>query len=265
MWETRYALLQPSRSAGGFRLYSEDDESRVRRMRALQQEGLSASEAAHIASAPTETSLDAAAADLDAAAQELRTAVEGFDEAEAQRVLDRLLTALTLDSVLTGVVLPTLREIGRRWEEGELSVAQEHFATHVIRARLLALARGWGSGSGPRALLACAPGELHDVGLICFGLALRSRGWTITFLGPATPLDTLAEAAERIRPVIVVLSASSPERLEGAAGQFAALAARVPLALGGQGVDESIAEALGARLLSDNPVTEAERLSRSLG
>jgi MerR family transcriptional regulator, light-induced transcriptional regulator len=48
-WETRYHLLNPSRSAGGFRLYSEEDETRVRRMRSLQEEGLSASEAARSA------------------------------------------------------------------------------------------------------------------------------------------------------------------------------------------------------------------------
>ena len=45
-WESRYGLLQPLRSAGGFRLYSEADESRVRRMQAYLAGGLSAAEAA---------------------------------------------------------------------------------------------------------------------------------------------------------------------------------------------------------------------------
>ena len=45
-WESRYGLLQPVRSAGGFRLYSEADESRVRRMQAHLARGLSAAEAA---------------------------------------------------------------------------------------------------------------------------------------------------------------------------------------------------------------------------
>src|SRR4249919_1572183 len=45
-WESRYGLLQPVRSAGGFRLYSEADALRVRRMQAHLAHGLSAAEAA---------------------------------------------------------------------------------------------------------------------------------------------------------------------------------------------------------------------------
>src|SRR6185436_2910459 len=48
-WERRYGLLRPVRSAGGFRLYSEADEARVRRMQAFIAQGLSPAEAAHAA------------------------------------------------------------------------------------------------------------------------------------------------------------------------------------------------------------------------
>ena len=48
--------------------------------------------------------------------------------------------------------MPYLQDLGDRWERGELSVAQEHFASNVLRGRLLSLARGWGRGAGPRAL-----------------------------------------------------------------------------------------------------------------
>lgn len=264
-WETRYGLLEPSRSPGGFRLYSEEDEARVRRMRALQGEGLSASEAARLALAPIGSSPgDVPVADVEDAARELRRALERFDEVESQAVLDRLLSSLTLDSVLTGVVLPCLRELGDRWERGEVTVAQEHFAANLIRGRLLALARGWGQGRGPRALLACAPGELHDLGLICFGLALRARGWAITFLGPATPVETLADAAARLVPDLVVVSATSPERFDAqAVDELRRLAEERPLALAGRGASERLAADVGARLMADDPVVEAERLVRS--
>ena len=80
-----------------------------------------------------------------------------------------------------------------RWERGEASVAQEHFASNLLRGRLLGLARGWAEATGPRAVLACAPGELHDLPLISFGLALAARGWSITYLGPDTPIATIQE------------------------------------------------------------------------
>ena len=52
-------------------------------------------------------------------------------------------------------------------------------------------------------MLACPSGELHDLGLICFGIALRGHGWRITYLGADTPQPTLVETAARLPPNIV--------------------------------------------------------------
>ena len=82
-----------------------------------------------------------------------------------------------------------------------------------MRGRLLGLARGWGGGSGPLAVLACVPGDLHDLGLICFGLCLRERGWRIAYLGPDTPIETLEETTEALRPRWLVLAASQARLL----------------------------------------------------
>ena len=92
--------------------------------------------------------------------------------------------------MLSEVILPFLHRLGVRWAAGRTSVAQEHFASNVIAGRLRSLARGWGQGVGPRAILACPPGELHDLGLLCFGLVLREHGWRITYLGADTPIAT---------------------------------------------------------------------------
>ena len=93
-------------------------------------------------------------------AEELEAALDRFDEAGAQQALDRLLATLTLDVVLRDVLMPYLHELGERWERGEASVAQEHFASNLVRGRLMALARSWDRGPGHGGLLACAEGEL---------------------------------------------------------------------------------------------------------
>ena len=114
--------------------------------------------------------------------------------------------------MLDGAVLPLLRELGEGWESGEVSIAQEHFASHLVRGRLLGLARGWDRGSGPRAVLAGPAEERHDLGLLIFGLALREHGWRITFLGGDTPLETLAETVQQLEPDAVVLAATDAGR-----------------------------------------------------
>ena len=257
-WERRYGLLRPERSAGGLRLYSSGDLERVRAMQRHMTQGLAAREAAALAgqataeAAPRRTGL--AVFDPDQVRTELGDALEAFDEPRAQVVFDELLSTTTVDALVTDVVMPYLHDLGERWERGELSVAQEHFASNVLRGRLLGLARGWGRGAGPRALLACPEGERHDLGLIAFGLALRERGWRIDYLGPDTPLESIEEAARRTAPTVVVLSAVRSEPLE----EVAALAARHRVAIAGAGA--KLARVRGVERLTDDPVTEAERL-----
>jgi DNA-binding transcriptional MerR regulator len=264
-WESRYGLLRPARSPGGFRLYSEADESRIRRMQAHLAEGLSAAEAARAAlrgagpasGRPQDPALPAPAISDPGAA--LRRALDAFDEPAAQAALDRLLADLSIPAVLRDVVLPYLADLGERWERGTASVAMEHFASNLIRGRLAGLARGWGSGHGPQALLACPPGELHDLALMMFGIALHRNGWRIDYLGADTPAGELARAADISPPDLVVLAATRPETLEPLRTELAALARRAPLALAGAGATARIATAVGARLMTGDPVTEAER------
>jgi MerR family transcriptional regulator, light-induced transcriptional regulator len=261
-WEKRYGLLEPARSAGGFRLYSDDDVARVRAMQSHLADGLAAAEAARRAleSPPAE----APSADLVAQARgELASALAALEEARANAVVDRLLGALSLDAVLRDVVLPYLRDLGDAWARGEATVAQEHFASNLLRGRLLGLARGWGEGSGPRALLACPPGELHDLGLIAFGLALRSRGWRITYLGQDTPLDTLGQEARELEPDYVVVAASTSERLEAVLPDLERVARAAPVAIGGGGASRELAQRAGATLLDADAVSAAEELTRA--
>lgn len=259
-WELRYELLQPTRSPGGFRLYSEADEARIRRMRTYQDQGLSAAEAARLA---LEGAGDEGPAQAVAAPDStpLSDALERFDEPAAQAALDRALAVLSLDALLRDLLLPYLHDLGERWEAGSVTVAQEHFASGIVRGRLLGLARGWGQGAGPLAVLACAPGELHDLPLIAFGLALRARGWRIAFLGADTPLSELHETTRSLEPSLVVVSATTSRHLARARDELRELGRTAPLAVAGPGATAALAEWVGAVLLSEDPVSEAERVA----
>lgn len=262
-WERRYGVLTPARSGGGYRLYSESDEHRVRVMQRHLAHGLSPAEAARAAlrEAPEPPRPPAVPRGLSAAGEALGAALEGFDEPSAQTLLDRLLADYTPETVLRDVLLPLLHELGARWERGEITVAQEHFASYVIRARVAALSRGWGRGRGPTALLACAPGELHDIALLMYGVVLYRNGWRVTYLGAATPMAELLHVAAEAPPELVTLSSVDPERFAGLEPDLRRLAALAPLTLGGAGATEPLATAADARLLTGDPVTEAELLS----
>jgi MerR family transcriptional regulator, light-induced transcriptional regulator len=258
-WERRYALLEPERSAGGFRLYAPSAVDRIKAMQEQLARGFSAAEAARLAllegSAPTRS------ASIDVLVAEVADALDDFDEPRAQRAFDRMLSAFSVDAVLRDGVLPFLHDLGLRWERGEVSVAQEHFASSVIRGRLLGLARGWGAGSGAVAILACPPGEEHDLGLLALGIVLHDRGWRVAYLGPDTPMETLAGAAARLSATVIVLAAVNAKRFEAASAALKHLAKRHQIAVAGPGASEELAKRTGALHLTGGPVDEAERLT----
>jgi MerR family transcriptional regulator, light-induced transcriptional regulator len=267
-WEKRYGLLVPERSDGGFRLYSDEDVARVRRMLAHLERGASAAEAARLAQesppeAPSGGGPDEGVAALDEWAARLLDRLEHFDEPGAHAVLDELLATFRFETVMRNVVLPCLAELGDRWQSGDVSVGQEHFASNVLRGRLLSFARGWGQGAGPRAILATPPGEQHDLGLVVCGLALSRQGVRIVFLGADCPIDTLVTTAETVRPAFVLLSGVDAAPFRSVRDALRALSVEVPLYVGGAGASQDVAEELGATLVSDDPLTAAARLARS--
>jgi MerR family transcriptional regulator, light-induced transcriptional regulator len=264
-WERRYGVLRPRRTGGGYRVYDRDDEARARRMRELIEGGWAAAEAANaVATQPpgaeaaeppgvTEAPRDATLA--------LLAPLVRFDSAGAHAALDRILGERSLDSALRDVVLPVVHQVGEGWARGELSVAQEHFATELVTGRLRGLAREWDDGLGPRTVLACPSGERHDLGLLCCGLALHRRGWRVTYLGPDTPANALESTIDLMNPALVVIGAVQPEPLYAAAPALERLAGRVELAVGGAGASTVLAAAAGARHLGSDPVSAAAELS----
>ncbi len=267
-WERRYALLQPVRSAGGYRLYTPADEQRVRRMVDLLAEGLSPAQAARVATSegsqeePAVAGRGRSRADL---RTRLEAALDEMDEPAAQAVLDRLFSDLSVEAALRDVLMPYLQRLGERWAAGEISVAQEHFASGVVRGRLAGLARGWGRGVGPHALLACPPGESHDIGLLMFGIVLHRGGWRVGYFGVDTPLEDLVSVARAAKPDLVVLAASDPAPLRRSAPAIARLGTEAPLLLGGDGArayaDDGEGTDPSGIVLTDDPVTAAERLT----
>lgn len=260
VWERRYGVLVPERTPGGQRLYTPADEQRIRHMRALLGDGLSAREAARAVAAAAPAPAPAGAGTF---ARPLAEALDGLDAAGAHAALDQLFADHGAEAALRDVVLPYLHDVGERWASGEITVAHEHFVSRLLHGRLLGAARGWDSGTGPRALLACPPGEEHDLPLIAFGIALRSQGWRITYLGASTPIPSMVGLIDRVDYRAVVLAATTPARLIDSADQIRDLAGRVPVAVGGAGATERVADAIGARALEGDPVSAAAELARS--
>ena len=278
-WERRYGIVDPQRTESGYRLYSRRDEQRLKRMLTLITEGLAPAEAAARVLAanggepagsavglPPGTDPPVASEPAAAMRERLRDELLAFDELAAQRTIDQAVAAYSTEGLLRELILPVMREIGAMWHAGEATVGQEHFASGIVRARILPLARGWSAGEGPLAILACPPGEQHDLGLISFGLLMRERGWRLAFFGADTPAPELAVATSEMDADVVVFATVSAPWGAGARADVAELARRVPVLVGGPGASRLSARELGIELLPEDLVEAADRLAlRSAG
>ena len=287
-WESRYALLSPTRSPGGYRLYAAEDERRVREVLSLRDQGVSAMEAARQVLAAERNGIrangDAEGADDGGEGDrsgesamrvdppmlvaQLLDAVTALDEDRAHAVLDTAFLDRSVESAVVDVLVPFFVKVGEQWELGKIGIAQEHFASSLVRRRLGALSMTWGLGTGPVAVLACPPGEFHDIILLSFGVLLGRAGWRVRYLGPDTPIVSLQQAAEITDPDAIVLASRRPSGFRGHAAQLRRMADKHPLWLAGRGttprvIDEIGALHLGPDLVADVALlTEAARVRR---
>ncbi|GAA5134736.1 hypothetical protein GCM10023339_71680 [Alloalcanivorax gelatiniphagus] len=192
---------------------------------------------------------------------DLWTAVETFDAESAEHTLAGLLWDVPLTGAVTSVVLPFLRQVGDRWEAGTLSVAHEHFVTDMLRRTLSALSSvpphqvlQDSRAAAPVVMLACPPGERHDLVLLCVALMLRERGVRARFLGADTPIPAVLTAARAAKADAVVLAATRPTAFTAHASSLRRLARDRALYVAGRGADEQTVAEIGAVALPADPV-----------
>lgn len=267
-WELRYGLLNPGRTASGYRLYGPEDERRARAMAEARERGVPAAAAAAAVLASSRGALVGPAPHHDepthagaaAAVARLRGAITDYDVDTLHAVLDDVLATRSIESAVRDVLLPFLELVGSDWAEGALDVADEHFASDVVRGRLAALAVGDVTPTAPLALLACPPGERHDIALKAFQVLLQRSGWRTRYLGADTPYASIVAASEVIAPDVVVVAGTTPEVFLDPPD---ALRGRRSLFLAGAGADRDAAVRWGATHLGGDPVTAVRMLNRT--
>ena len=209
-WEQRYGVLNPTRTAGGQRRYTEMDVQRVEWLRDRIRDGWRVGEAARVLDEAGSAALDEPAELRDA----LIASIRDYEPQLVSATLDQAFAVLPLEQALTEVITPALHWAGEAWHGGELSIAQEHAITAKVRAHLGKLLSDGRGGVHGVAVLACAPGEQHDIGLLMLAVMLRADGWRVEFLGVDTPIDTAIAFADRIGATMLCISAARRESLD---------------------------------------------------
>jgi DNA-binding transcriptional MerR regulator len=210
-WERRYGLIKPVRTPKGHRLYTMADVDLIKRIVALLDGGMSIGQVDQVLcsdQAPSEGEIPLDP--WDHYQQRLIQAIAGFDEASLNALYNEALSLYPIDIVTTRLIVPLLRELGRRWETAQGGVAEEHFFSVFMRNKLGARFHHRNRETrGPKLLAACMPGEHHEVGILLFTLAALDHDYRVILLGANTPLQVLPAVVERAACRAIVLAGSA--------------------------------------------------------
>ncbi|MCW2606386.1 MAG: hypothetical protein JWO60_1079 [Frankiales bacterium] len=195
--------------------------------------------------------------------------------AASDLVLDLFDGGVPVDEITTRVLAPAQVEVGRLWEQGTWSVADEHAATAVTDGALAALTHAAapprGTASQHHLLVACVEGEWHTLpARMAAAVAATDGSVRVTVLGPSLPAEQLRRRLGNGDVDVLALSCTLPANLLGAARCIAAAHdADVPVVVGGRafGTTPHRAYALGADAWSCDPAVlraaPVERVGRT--
>jgi DNA-binding transcriptional MerR regulator len=272
-WERRYGLITPQRTPKGHRLYTEQDVERINRIVEFLDQGISVSHVKPLldrvpgeAVTPAITGNDDLWKDYQ---ERMLGAIEGFDEPALDHAYNDALSLYPIDVVNQRLTTPLLCLLGERWKKREAGVAEEHFFSVYLRNKLgTRIHHRNQRGNGPLLLLACLPGELHEIGLLFFALAAVNTGYRVLILGANTPLQQIPAVLDKKACAGVILSSSSKPARGVLGSGLAVLTSRVtpPVFVGGKTAvsHREILEQDGAICLGENITSGLQLLNRIL-
>lgn len=218
MWEQRYNLLRPVRTATNIRMYCDDDLRRLLNVTTLCGRGQRISQVAKLNDAEISEAVLACCDDLHDYHRQvnaLLAAMLGFDEFRLNQLLSEATARLGFENMMLRVAYPLLQRIGMMWLAGTVDLAQEHLLAHLLRQKLLAAtdalppvpttARRW--------VLFLPADELHELALLFMNYVLRARGQHTLYLGQNLPTSGLPNVSAAYRPdAVVTVLTTQPER-----------------------------------------------------
>lgn len=252
-WEKRYRVVQPVRSAGGQRNYSDADIERLQLLVKVTAAGRSIGQVASLGNAElrelaagdriADDSVDAPEAHDRAVEHYLQDALgaaENFNANLLESTLRAAALQLPSDQALDRVFGPLLLEIGARWEQGRFPPANEHLTTATIRRVLTWMTDFRVTPEDARTIVVGTPAmQLHDLGAMLAATVAATSGWRVAFLGASLPADELARAARMAQADTVALSIVDPGEHAHVSGQLQELRRELPrsiaLLVGGAG------------------------------
>lgn len=226
-WERRYQAVTPTRTAGGHRVYNDQDIARLKLLHKATTNGHSISLIALFSLSDLKTLLkeecDTSSTPLPQALNSKRNqspitedyiekcyaSVLAFDARLLESHFENAIVELGSEAFIEHLLTPLLTQIGKSWQEGELRPVHEHMASSVIRSLSYILRNNSPSpANAPRMIVTTPRGQLHELGAMLAAIMAEFSGWQVTYLGADLPAEEIAIAVKYVDAQALTLSLS---------------------------------------------------------
>ncbi len=214
IWEKRHKLIQPERTETNIRFYSDEDLKKIINISVLNSNGLKISKIATLTAADLSRKVVALSESKNVAdlyIDQLVVAMVDLDEEEFEKQISSLNMKLGLERTITEIIYPFLDKIGILWQTGNISPAQEHFISNLIRQKLIVAIDGLPMSlkSADRVILFLPENELHELSLLFQHYLVKKAGLKTYYLGQSVPYGDLKKVIEQHQPHFLVASITS--------------------------------------------------------
>jgi len=209
IWEKRYKLINPKRSATNIRSYSDADLKKIMNVAIVNNSGVKIS---HIARLPL-SELNKLVQQQTESGEEIASPVDKLTIATIEmserifnKTLKKLESSMGFEAIVLHVLYPFLEKIGVLWQTGEITPAQEHFVSNLIRQKIFVAVDSLPlpSENSPKAVLFLPENEFHEIGLLFYHYLARKKGYTTFYLGQSVPHADLKKVVAVHQPELLI-------------------------------------------------------------
>lgn len=223
MWEQRYGLLEPQRTATNIRFYTDNDLKKLLNVSLLNALGYKISRIAEMTDDEI-TAVIREASQNQSKEQHylnmLKISMLNYDEELFYSITNSYIEEVGVERTFVQLIIPFMNQVGLLWLTSAICPAQEHFISNLIRQRLFSLIDTHHDEQVPTEtpfIMYLPQGEIHDISLLLIHYMAKARGFKSIFLGQSVPFDDLLEVAKKFpKARFVSYSTTTPSTKQAA-------------------------------------------------
>ncbi len=217
IWEKRYGIINPGRTDTNIRYYTNDDLKKLLNISLLNQNGYKISAISDMSSSEIAKKIEAISLvnsnGNEGIEENLLLSLIEMNEQQFNKIFHAMVIRYGFEESMIRVIFPFFNRIGIMWQAGTINPAQEHFFSNLIRNKIISATDGLTYApvaNAPIALLFLPEQELHEIGLLFYNYAMRSRQFKTIYLGQSVPHDSLPRVIATCNPAYIVCGMTNP-------------------------------------------------------